>query len=68
MESESQTNKRAKSKLSSIMDQIINISGLQHIIETVFLNLDYVDLKECQLLNKSCQEILGESLMAVKKY
>ena len=57
-----------KSKPSPIMDQIINTSGLQHIIEMVFLNLDYEDLQECQLLNKSCQEILENPIFWIKRW
>ena len=66
IESESETTKRAKPSL--IMDKIINNTGLQHIIEMIFLNLDYEYLQECQLLNKSIKEILENPMFWIKKW
>ena len=45
-----------------ILDQISNNPGLQHIIEKIFLNLDFDSLLACQLINKSCKEISKEIL------
>ena len=41
-----------------IMEQIINTPGHQHIIEMIFFNLDFEDLMNCQLINKSSKNIL----------
>ena len=35
------------------MEKIINNPGLQHLAENVFLNLNYADLKKCQLINQA---------------
>ena len=40
------------------MDQnkIINTPGLQHIIEVIFFNLDFVDFMNCQPINKAINQ------------
>ena len=49
-----------KSKQISVMDEIINTPGLQHIIEMIFFNLDFEDLMNCQLVNKAVRQILDQ--------
>ena len=51
-----------------ILDQISNNPGLQHIIEKIFLNLDFDSLLACQLINKSCQEVLDDPIFWLKKW
>ena len=41
--------------------------GLQHITENILLNVDLDDLPKCQLLNKSCQDILDNPMFWTKK-
>ena len=50
------------------MNQIIQNPGLQHIIENVFLNLDFNDLLSCQLINQSCNELLKNPMFWLKKW
>ena len=57
-----------KSKQTSIMDQIINTPGLQHIIEMILFNLDFEDLMNCQLVNKAIKEILEKPMFWLKKW
>ena len=49
------------------MENIINNPGLQHLIEKMFLNLNYEDFKKCQIINKSARNILGNSMFWIKK-
>ena len=49
------------------MENIINNPGLQHLIEKMFLNLNYEDFKKCQIINKSAKNILGNSMFWIKK-
>ena len=49
------------------MDQIIQTPGLQHIVEKILLNLDYKNLLNCELINKSCQEMLENPIFWLKK-
>ena len=57
-----------KPKLTPIMGQIVTNPGLQHIIEIIFLNLDFEDLQGCQLVNKSCKKILENPRFWLKKW
>ena len=57
-----------KSKQTPIMDQIVNTPGLQHIIEIIFFNLDFKDLMNCQLVNKSVNIILENAMFWLKKW
>ena len=50
------------------MDQVFNNSGLQHITEIIFLNLDIEKLQVCQCLNKSSKEILKNPIFWLKKW
>ena len=59
---------RSKTKFeASPMENIINNPGLRHITENIFLNLDFKDLVACQLINKSCKEILNKPLFWLSK-
>ena len=49
------------------MENIIQNPGLQHITEMIFLNLDFENLQTCQLLNKSCQDVLDNPMFWLKK-
>ena len=49
------------------MENIINNPGLQHLVERIFLNLNYEDLQKCQLINQSTKHILENSMFWVKK-
>ena len=49
------------------MEKIINTPGFQHLAEKMFLNLNYEDLKTCQLINQSANEILENPMFWIKK-
>ena len=49
------------------MENIINNSGLQHLTENIFLNLNYEDLKKCQLINQSASQILDNPIVWIKE-
>ena len=44
------------------MEKVINNPGLQHLAENIFLNLNYADLKKCQLINQSASQILDNPI------
>ena len=48
------------------MDQILKNPGFQHILEMILLNVDYKDLLACEMINKSCQEILENPIFLKK--
>ena len=48
------------------MDKIINNPGLQHLSENIFLNLNYEDLKKCQLINHSVSLILDNPMFWIR--
>ena len=49
------------------MEKIINNPGLQHLAENIFLNLNYSDLKKCQLINQSTSQILNNPMFWIKE-
>ena len=49
------------------MEKIIKNPGLQHLAENVFLNLNYSDLKKCQLINQSTNQILDDPMFWIKE-
>ena len=49
------------------MEKLINNTGLQHLAENIFLNLNSADLKKCQLINQSASQILDNPLFWIKK-
>ena len=65
----SEKESRKKTKLACYkMDQIIKSPGLQHVIENIFLNLDFKDLLACQFINKTCKQILANPMFWLKKW
>ena len=44
------------------MEKIINTPGLQHLAESIYLNLDYAALKKCQFINQSTSKILSNPM------
>ena len=50
------------------MEKIINYSGLQHLIEKIFWNLDVGDLKLCAQINQSCKKILQNPMFCLSKF
>ena len=50
------------------MEKIVNTSGLQHLAENVFLDLNYELLKECFKINSSCREILENPFFWLKLF
>ena len=50
------------------MENIMQIPGLQHISEMILFNLDFEDLKKCQLLNKSFKDILEDPMFWLRKW
>ena len=50
------------------MENIIDIPGLQHLAEKVFLNLDYQNLEVCEMINQSSKHILQNPMFWVKKF
>ena len=49
------------------MEKIINNPGLQHLAENIFLNLNYADLKKCQLINQSASQIFDNPMFWIKE-
>ena len=70
--SQSQAHKKCEYKfehqLSSKMEKIVNNSGLQHLVEKVFWNLDDEDLKICAWINQSCKQILTYPIFCLSKF
>ena len=50
------------------MEKIINNSGLQHLAEKVFWNLDVEDLKICSQINEACKRILSKPMFWLEKF
>ena len=50
------------------MEKMINIPGLQHLSEKVFLNLNVEDLKICAQINQSCKQILEKPIFWLRKF
>ena len=49
------------------MEKIIKNPGLQHLAEDIFLNLNYSDLKKCQLINQSTSQILDNPMFWIRE-
>ena len=62
---EVQFHKRSKI-ISTNFKSIVNNPGFQNITEKIFLNLNFEDLMACQLINKSCKEILDYPMFWLK--
>ena len=50
------------------LENFINNPGLQHLAERIFVNLNYQDLKDCRLINKSSKIILENPMFWLKKF
>ena len=50
------------------MEKIINNPGLQHLVEKVFFNLNVEELKICEQINQSCEQILKNPMFWLKKF
>ena len=50
------------------METILNTSGLQHLAEEVFWNLDVEDLKICAQINLSCKQIVQNPIFCLSKF
>ena len=50
------------------MESVIQNPGLQHIAEMILLNLDFEDLKRCQLLNKFFKDVLESPMFWLRKW
>ena len=49
------------------MENIVNNPGFQHLVVNIFLNFNYKDLKACQLINQSANEILNNPMFWIRK-
>ena len=49
------------------MENIINNPGLQHITEKILFNLNYNDLRLCEHINQTMQQILNDSFFWLRK-
>ena len=49
------------------MEKIIKNPGLQHLAEDIFLNLNYSDLKKCQLINQFTSQILDNPMLWIRE-
>ena len=49
------------------MEKIIKNPELQHLAESVFLNLNYSDLKKCQLINQSTSQIVDNPMFWIRE-
>ena len=49
------------------MEEIINTPGLQHLAESIYLNLDYAALKKCQFINQSTSKILSNPIFWIEE-
>ena len=50
------------------MEKILRNSGLQHLAEKVFWNLDIKELKICAKINQSCKQILQNPIFCLSKF
>ena len=53
---------------SSPFGDFLNNPGLQHLTENIFRKLDIKNLKNCRLINKSCEEILTNPFFWLGKF
>ena len=49
------------------MEKIIKNPGLQHLAENIFLNLNYANLKKCELINQSACQILNNQILWIRE-
>ena len=53
---------------SYYFEKFITNPGLQHLAEHIFVNLNYQDLKNCRLINKSSRTMLDNPMFWLKKF
>ena len=49
------------------MEKILITPGYRHLVENIFLNLDFKDLMSCKKINIAAREILEDSVFCRKK-
>ena len=49
------------------MEKIIKNPGLQHLAKNIFSNLNYSELKKCQLINQSTSQILDNPMFWIRE-
>ena len=50
------------------MENILKNSGLKHIAENIFLNLDFENLEICGMINWSCRQIMDNPIFWLRKF
>ena len=65
---EFQPNKKPKLAIQSNLEEIINSPGLQHIVEEIFLNLDFEDIQACAQINIPCKKVIENPIFWLKKW
>ena len=50
------------------MEKLFINPGLQHLVEKVFWNLDFDDLKICAQINQSSKQILQNPIFCLRKF
>ena len=50
------------------MENILKNSGLKHIAENIFLNLDFENLEICGMINWSCKQIMDNPIFWLRKF
>ena len=60
--------KYKQSKTPAILEKMINNPGLHHIVEEIFLNLDFKSIVASKLVNKSFQDIVENPFFWLKKW
>ena len=61
-------NKKQKLAIQSNLEEIINSPGLQHIVEEIFLNLDFEDIQACAQINIPCKKVIENPIFWLKKW
>ena len=54
--------------IKTYLQKLIEIPGLQHLAENIFLNLSYKDLMSCILINHSSKSLLDNPRFWIKKF
>ena len=60
-------NFHAKRNHCEKMENIFNNPGLQHLAENILLNLNFEDLKKCQLINQSASQTIENPMFRLLK-
>ena len=54
--------------IANHLEKFMNIPGLQHLAENIFLNLKYHDFEACRLVKVSFQLILDQLIQIAKRF